>query len=443
MADIRRRCALLLAGEIPLVKFAAAYTHVLRQVRKFQLIRTLHPDVIARAVLVHMATCTYTPIPPYAKRILTVYPNADATYCQKYEHVPFDTAVMEMAADGYYKCDCKHQMLRVLMEQFATPASPSVAYTVAYNTIKDAFPFTSLVSVKNVSSAFYGDVHVCSEVLKCMPNTDLKRPRKRVASTPTLIYRQEKKENSFVCMGTCAVCMDDLHCTKCNGECSDGQICKACLFQYVHTELYENNKPVRTCVGKCGGVYNDASLETVLGSHFIFFLQLESRAVVEKMGSTMATCPNCDIPCIADDVAKLEGGVELAPPSSFTCSYCNFVYCTLCKKPYHAPSSCETVGLLEKEARLVEEKLSDALIRECACGKRFVKRSGCNKMTCVCGRHVCYICQQIIDGYTHFCSCGNKESCTKCHIYTDDTKLIQKAQDEIIDEAKRMGTYHL
>jgi TRIAD3 protein (E3 ubiquitin-protein ligase RNF216) len=58
-------------------------------------------------------------------------------------------------------------------------------------------------------------------------------------------------------------------------------------------------------------------------------------------------------------------------------------------------------------------------VRTCPCGNRFIKDQGCNKMHCSCGVYMCYLCEQVIEGYSHFCSCPNKDTCTNCHIYSD------------------------
>jgi hypothetical protein len=58
-----------------------------------------------------------------------------------------------------------------------------------------------------------------------------------------------------------------------------------------------------------------------------------------------------------------------------------------------------------KARKLLEEKLSAALIRRCpACAKQVVKEDGCNLMRCVCGSKFCYVCRANIDrdGYSHF-----------------------------------------
>lgn len=55
----------------------------------------------------------------------------------------------------------------------------------------------------------------------------------------------------------------------------------------------------------------------------------------------------------------------------------------------------------------IENKLSEAMLRTCHnCSKRFMKEIGCNKMTCVCGASMCYVCREPDIDYDHFT--GNK-----------------------------------
>lgn len=77
----------------------------------------------------------------------------------------------------------------------------------------------------------------------------------------------------------------------------------------------------------------------------------------------------------------------------------------LCKELNHVPLKCDEV-LKEDEARLkLEEKMTEALVRICyKCKKPFFKEEGCNKMTCVCGASMCYLCSTpLANGdYKHF-----------------------------------------
>ncbi|KAI9751314.1 MAG: hypothetical protein M1815_001192 [Lichina confinis] len=126
----------------------------------------------------------------------------------------------------------------------------------------------------------------------------------------------------------------------------------------------------------------------------------------------------------------------------FTCRapLCGRASCVNCGKEWRDIHICyesERVALREH----VERAMVNAVKRTCPrCNLSFVKSSGCNKLTCVCGYSMCYVCRAAIDkdGYRHFCehfrptaraSCGD---CNKCDLYRcedDDTAALRAAQE--------------
>lgn len=126
----------------------------------------------------------------------------------------------------------------------------------------------------------------------------------------------------------------------------------------------------------------------------------------------------------------------------FTCQapFCGRASCVSCGKEWRDVHVCyesERVALREH----VERAMVNAVKRTCPrCNLSFVKSSGCNKLTCVCGYSMCYVCRAAIDkdGYRHFCqhfrpaaqaSCGK---CKKCDLYRcedDDTAALRAAQE--------------
>lgn len=82
----------------------------------------------------------------------------------------------------------------------------------------------------------------------------------------------------------------------------------------------------------------------------------------------------------------------------FTCSNpsCQRVSCITCHKPWHDPHVCHEPLLLSLRAT-VEAARTAAIKRTCPrCGLSFVKSSGCNKLTCVCGYSMCYLCRKAL-----------------------------------------------
>lgn len=112
---------------------------------------------------------------------------------------------------------------------------------------------------------------------------------------------------------------------------------------------------------------------------------------------------------------------------------CKRTSCLTCHKAWHDPHVCHE-PLLMSLRTTVEAARTAAIKRTCPrCGTSFVKASGCNKLTCVCGYAMCYICRKNIggdakegEGYRHFCEHfrpmpGRRcTECQKCDLYASE-----------------------
>jgi len=119
---------------------------------------------------------------------------------------------------------------------------------------------------------------------------------------------------------------------------------------------------------------------------------------------------------------------------------CGMPSCLTCLKPFRDPHICHESATLSLRTT-VEAARTAALKRTCPrCGLGFIKDSGCNKLTCVCGYSMCYICRQGLgrgdggEGYRHFCqhfraAGGFCKECNKCDLYKneDNESLVRKA----------------
>lgn len=115
--------------------------------------------------------------------------------------------------------------------------------------------------------------------------------------------------------------------------------------------------------------------------------------------------------------------------------------CTNCNKAWTDIHICHESSLLALRTE-VETAMSLAIKRTCPkCNTSFVKLSGCNKLTCVCGYQMCYVCRKDIgapgEGYRHFCehfrpSGGRCTECDKCDLYRieDDEAVVAKAKED-------------
>lgn len=129
-------------------------------------------------------------------------------------------------------------------------------------------------------------------------------------------------------------------------------------------------------------------------------------------------------------------------PQRFQCrsTTCGARSCMICLKAWYDPHICYESATLSLRTT-VEAARTAALKRTCPrCGLGFIKESGCNKLTCVCGYTMCYVCRQGLgrggggEGYRHFCqhfraAGGTCKECDKCDLYKNenDEALVNRA----------------
>ncbi|CAL8580898.1 hypothetical protein XPA_006614 [Xanthoria parietina] len=129
-------------------------------------------------------------------------------------------------------------------------------------------------------------------------------------------------------------------------------------------------------------------------------------------------------------------------PARFQCRSptCSTLSCTRCSKPWRDPHTCFESEVVELRTT-IEAARTAALKRTCPrCGLSFIKDSGCNKLTCVCGYVMCYVCRQGLgpmeggEGYQHFCQhfryeAGRCRECERCDLYRaeDEDALVKAA----------------
>lgn len=131
-------------------------------------------------------------------------------------------------------------------------------------------------------------------------------------------------------------------------------------------------------------------------------------------------------------------------PRRFQCRspICSQPSCLTCHKIWTDPHICHESAVLSLRTT-IESARTAALKRTCPrCSLGFIKESGCNKLTCVCGYTMCYICRQDLgkgdggEGYRHFCQHfrplgGKCSECDKCDLYrSEDEDRIVKAAGE-------------
>lgn len=174
---------------------------------------------------------------------------------------------------------------------------------------------------------------------------------------------------------------------------------------------------------------------------------------------------------LSTSATTLTRNTYLSPRFRCRSPSCHRTSCLKCHKAWHDPHICHESATLSLRTT-VEAARTAALKRTCPrCGLGFVKDSGCNKMVCVCGYTMCYICRQGLgrkapttdalrqpvaelnlllrarvqrvegevengegEGYRHFCqhfrpAGGRCGECEKCDLYRGEN------EDEIVRKA--------
>lgn len=118
---------------------------------------------------------------------------------------------------------------------------------------------------------------------------------------------------------------------------------------------------------------------------------------------------------------------------------CSRASCLTCSVPWHDPHTCYSSQLTSLRLTL-ERATTDAVKRTCPqCNLGFVKSEGCNKLVCLCGYSMCYVCRQGLaqEGYHHFCQHFRDRpgqdcaECNKCDLYRveDEERVVKRAKD--------------
>ncbi|KAI9714673.1 MAG: hypothetical protein M1812_006338 [Candelaria pacifica] len=123
----------------------------------------------------------------------------------------------------------------------------------------------------------------------------------------------------------------------------------------------------------------------------------------------------------------------------------------ICRNPTCARASCRNcskewrdIHVCFESERLalraaVERAMAEAVKRTCPrCNLSFVKASGCNKLTCVCGYQMCYVCRKEVgeESYRHFCEHFRPDPGTACTV-CDKCDLYKVENEEVA--IKRAG----
>lgn len=401
------------------------------------------------------------------QRILECFVDADPDYVKKTikerttDHLTEDEIVqnvLQFMCDGYERIDPKKKA--EISDFLSTrdfrdkPFYPKDKEIRKWNCdfLANWFPFIPYTRIH----AALADVNYCLTLAWDILTNDTGNPLRRRRVTRTLssdskftICRHETDQYQILAarlqekqrlvqaameagdMVECNVCFDDFP-RPTTVPCSEDKhhICEDCYKSYITTEIFENGNAATTCVAPdCNGHYRECYNEPLPERTRQAFARAQTRAALAAAGISEETheCPTC-------------GDCVIVPAGNHVhdCIHCGTATCILCDEKSHLPQRCDEVEKDDEVAarRKVEEAMTLALLRNCECGKSFLKESGCNKMTCKCGLKMCYLCKEQITGYDHFCRKPHcdKKKCGKCHLY-GDYAVLDKAR--VTDAGKK------
>jgi len=240
----------------------------------------------------------------------------------------------------------------------------------------------------------------------------------------------------------CSCCCEDKMIEE-FGQCSDGHlICKVCIKKHAENTIYQKLSCKIKCIDcseKCFGEFSEETLLSILNERvFAEYKNLKKMDEINEL-------------CVDDINIKLcqhcGAGTDIGENSDqylLVCMECFKDTCLKCNQVDHPGKACYSLGNITQSKRQeIEDKMTEALIVKCNnCQKSIFKNEGCNKVTCVCGTHNCYICKQVIPksvGYSHFCR-SHDCSCNKCHLWEQNTKkrLLNAVKEEYDSETKKL-----
>ncbi|KAK3591594.1 hypothetical protein CHS0354_013776 [Potamilus streckersoni] len=198
----------------------------------------------------------------------------------------------------------------------------------------------------------------------------------------------------------CSCCFDDECLFEDMMSCADGHLfCKECVRRSTETAIGVGKTEFLCLTGSCEHHFTISVLQQVLPPNMFSILlrKLQEEEIKAADIPDLVSCPFCSFATI---MPNKEDKV-------FHCqnAECLKESCRLCKEPNHIPLRCDEI---EKQGETsmrayIEERMTEAMLRTCPkCKKNFYKESGCNKMTCVCGTTMCYVCRKANIDYDHF-----------------------------------------
>ncbi|KAE9521827.1 hypothetical protein AGLY_017779 [Aphis glycines] len=236
-------------------------------------------------------------------------------------------------------------------------------------------------------------------------------------------------------LNACECCFDNELLTTEVFSCPAGHtFCSSCIKKGTEVAVGGGKVDIK-CFANCNEEFNLTMIKSIVDDKlYQRIMSLKQAQEIKAAGiEGLETCAFCDYSVILSPDLKI---INCLNPE------CKKETCRKCREESHFPYRCDQIERApEVEIRtMIENKMTEVLIRICYyCKRKFVKEDGCNKMTCSCGKQMCYICRQPVDSnYAHFYD--EKVIKNKCPMYTDEnivhTTAVEAAARLIINELK-------
>ncbi|XP_025200345.1 E3 ubiquitin-protein ligase RNF216-like [Melanaphis sacchari] len=256
-----------------------------------------------------------------------------------------------------------------------------------------------------------------------------------IESVKTVHRIQVEQAKSIGNLYTCGCCFDNELLTTEVFSCPTGhKFCSSCIKKGTEVAVGGSKVDIK-CFADCGEEFNLSMIKSIVDDKLYQRIMRLKQAQEIKAADIegLETCAFCDYSVILSPDLKI---INCLNPE------CKKETCRECREESHFPYRCDQIEKApEVQVRtMIENKMTEVLIRICYyCKRKFVKEDGCNKMTCSCGKQMCYICRQPVDSnYTHFYHQTVMEN--KCPLYTDENIVhataVEAAARLIINELK-------
>ena len=240
----------------------------------------------------------------------------------------------------------------------------------------------------------------------------------------------------------CGICFDEFEpddLIRCDKTTYNKQhfSCKECLLGHIDSLLTDGIASVDCAFkgDKCGGVYCEKNIETVItdGEKLEKWKTTYEVSEILKMASICNDYIVCPLCCKWGCIFEIPPGIR--QNFYIKCGRCNEEFCNTCKRKAHGKRSCNELVFEEGEPiakkietidRLLQDIITNALMHCCtSCGTSYVKLNGCNLIICEkCGGMSCYLCNAKLyiknnSKYTHFKDHDLSDPDAKCELWNN------------------------